>query len=115
MKRKKANFEAIFYIPNGKMVKNVWTGQYVEDKDIEIYKDYFVFEYDEATKTSTYKEELLYLLRSLFDQEGFTHITIWIDGIVKNVFKISRVDKGYHDNWIDVIEEIENSNSPIYN
>lgn len=115
MIRKKANFEAIFHVPNGKIVKNVWTGQYVEDKNTEVYKDYFVFEYDEATKESTYKKELLYLLRNLFDQEGFTHITIWVDGRVKNVFRISRVDKNYYDNWINVIEDVENNKNFIYN
>lgn len=112
MIRKKANFEAVFHIPNGKIVKNIWTGKYVEDKDTEIYRDYFIFEYDEKTDESTYKEELLHLLRRLCNKEGFTHITIWVDGRVKNVFKISKVDKDYYDNWIDVINDIENRMMP---
>lgn len=95
------------YDKKKKKKKNIWTGKYVEDKDTEIYRDYFIFEYDEKTYESTYKEELLCLLRRLCNKEGFTHITIWVDSRVENVFRISKVDKNCYDNWIGVINDIE--------
>lgn len=93
MEFKTANYEAMFHCVNG---------------DVEWERGCFMFMYNPVSMKSNYRERLIEFLENIENRHKMYHVTIWVDGMVQNVLRISNVDRLFPKDWEGVLQNIRN-------
>lgn len=107
LENRKAEYTAIYWVSNGGKVYDIWQKKEVEDKDkIEITG---IIEFESDDYKSNYSQKLIDKIRELQNNNGFTHITVFEKGRLKDCYRISKVEK--IKTWDQVIEQIKNNYS----
>lgn len=99
--------KAIYWQKNGKKRFDIWQQKEIDDKDNIDVEDVLSYTTDEQGNNSNYKDALINKIIELNStMKGLTHLEVWGNGQLFNIFRISNSKEAKFNNWNEVIATI---------